>query len=55
MPFVISETFETLSTTIDDHHLFYPDIKRFRIYISEKTPTITWSSSLYHHITDLIF
>jgi hypothetical protein len=54
MPFVNSETFETLSTTTDDHHLFYPDMKIFRIYISKRTPTITWPSPLHQHVEHLI-
>jgi hypothetical protein len=54
LPYVHSETFETLSTTTEDHYVFYPDIDLFNVYISERPPVVTWPSSLYHHVNYLL-
>jgi hypothetical protein len=55
MPYIISRSFDTRSTmATNDHYLFYPDLKKFRIFITKKRPTISWSSSLYPQINYLI-
>lgn len=47
-------SFQTRSTTtINNHHLFYPDQKRLLIYITKTRPTVTWSSPLFQQINDL--
>lgn len=53
IPVVTSQSFETLSTTTDDHHLFYPCVYEFSICITKKRPSITWTSPLYQHIFHL--
>jgi len=53
IPVITSQSFETLSTTTDDHYLFYPRISKFSICIAKKRPTITWSSPLYQHVLHL--
>ncbi len=53
VPGITTQSFETLSTTTDDHYLFYPGVYKFRIYIAKKRPTITWSTPLYQHIQHL--
>ena len=54
IPDITTQSFETLSTTTgDDHHLFYPRVYDFNIYIAKKRADITWSSPLYQHIKHL--
>lgn len=53
IPVITSQSFQTLSTAIDDYHLFYPQVYQLNICITKKRPTITWSSPLFQHITHL--
>jgi hypothetical protein len=36
--------------TINDHYLFYSDIRRIKIYLAKIKSTVTWSSPLYKNI-----
>jgi hypothetical protein len=54
IPVITTRSFETLSTTTDDHHLFYPLIYELNICITKKRPMITWSSPLYQEVINLI-
>ncbi len=54
LPYVHCGTFETRSTTANDHYLFYSNITNLGIYMGMKTPTITWSSPLFQQINYLI-
>jgi len=52
--YINSESYETRSTTtINDHHLFYSDIRYLIIYLTKTIPTVTWSSPLYKKINYL--
>ncbi|CAF0734606.1 unnamed protein product [Adineta steineri] len=49
-------SFDTRSTTTtpDNHYLFYTHLKDLTIFVQNKRENITWSSSLFQHITDLV-
>ncbi len=55
MPVIDYKSFETRSTTTNDHYIFYLDITKLRIYLIMQIPTVTWSSSsLFQQIKYLI-
>jgi hypothetical protein len=55
IPFIYYGSFQTQSTTtINDHHRFYSNIKTLRIYLIKKTPIMIWSSPLFQQINHLI-
>ncbi len=53
IPVITTQSFETLSTTVDDHHLFFQGAYEFSLCIAKKRPTITWSSPLYQDVLHL--
>ena len=57
MPFIYSGSFETRSTTttmVNDHYLFYSDIRKLRIRMTKEKPKDTCFSSLFQQIDYLI-
>jgi hypothetical protein len=56
IPCIYYGSFDTRSTTamIDDDYSFYSNIRHLKIVITEKRPNVTWSSSLFQQISDLL-
>ncbi|CAF4365179.1 unnamed protein product [Adineta steineri] len=48
------DTRSTTTTTPDNHYLFYTHLKDLTIFVQNKRENITWSSSLFQHITYLV-
>ncbi|CAF1452786.1 unnamed protein product, partial [Adineta steineri] len=48
------DTRSTTTTTRDNHYLFYTHLKDLTIFVQNKRENITWSSSLFQHITYLV-
>ncbi|CAF4099791.1 unnamed protein product, partial [Rotaria sordida] len=51
-----SRTFEIRSTrnAINEHYSFYSNIEHLKLYIENEKCNITWSSSLFQHVTYLL-
>ncbi|CAF4712434.1 unnamed protein product, partial [Rotaria sp. Silwood2] len=54
IPFIYGESFATQSTEPNNHHLFYSDIEKLRVFKTKKMPIITWSAVRFQQIKYLI-
>ncbi|CAM4760894.1 unnamed protein product [Rotaria magnacalcarata] len=54
IPFIFCDSFETRSTiTTIDHHRFYSNQEQLKIYLTSRTPLVTWSLPLFQQVTAL--